>query len=61
MCACSYEGSDETQSNCVPAWLPTGESLIARHLRTPDSAHHTPSTGGTDRQDRHLENYRYGA
>ena len=57
-----YEGSDETQSNTVPAWLPSGDSLIARHLLTPDSAQGGPAPechrDHQRRQEKNMEHYR---
>ena len=57
-----YEGSDETQSNTVPAWLPSGDSLIARHLLTLDSAQggSAPESHKEQqrRQEKNMEHYR---
>ncbi|KAL8571472.1 hypothetical protein ACOMHN_051180 [Nucella lapillus] len=59
-----YEGSDDTQSNTVPAWLPTGESLIAKHLMIADMAGPgvapppDPDKEWTQRQKRCMERYR---
>ncbi|KAK7100939.1 uncharacterized protein [Littorina saxatilis] len=54
-----YEGSDESQCNAVPAWLPAGESLIAKHLMAPDSVPGESAPGGNRRQDKAMEHYRY--
>nr|KAG5709640.1 hypothetical protein BaRGS_001690 [Batillaria attramentaria] len=55
-----YEGSDESQSNNIPAWLPAGESYIARQLLTgtPDSAGALSEKLRQQKQEKNLEHYR---